>query len=82
MTGAKSIASHFDHAYVYGERRKDSTEEALTYFPVVQPLVVLALTALWVVLLVLWGIGVLRTPGPDSGSGEGRSRQTAAGAAS
>ena len=58
MTGAKSIASHFDYAYVYGERRKDSTMEALTYFPVVQPLVVLALSAVWVVLLVLWGIGV------------------------
>jgi hypothetical protein len=82
MTGAKSIASHFDHAYVYGERRKDSTEEALTYFPVVQPLVVLALTALWVVLLVLWGIGVLRTAGPDSGTGTGRPRHTAAGAPS
>ena len=58
MTGAKSLATHFDYSYVYGERRNDSTREALTYFPVVQPLVVLALSAVWVALLVLWGIGV------------------------
>lgn len=58
MTGANSIASHFDYAYVYGERRNDSTMEALTYFPVVQPLVLLALSAVWVALLVLWAISV------------------------
>jgi hypothetical protein len=54
MTGAKSFASHFNYAYVYGERRQDSTIEALTYFPVVQPIVVLALSALWLALLSRW----------------------------
>jgi hypothetical protein len=56
MPGAGSFASHFDYAYVYGEHRTDATREALTFFPVVQPLVLLALSATWLALLLRWGI--------------------------
>ncbi len=62
MSGAKNVSSHFDYAYVYGERRNDSKSEALTYFPVVQPLVVLALSAGWVALLFRWSATVWRKP--------------------
>jgi len=62
MSGAKSIASHFGYAYVYGERRNDSMSEALTYFPVFQPLVVLALSTGWVALLFRWGAAVWCKP--------------------
>lgn len=68
MRGARSIAGHFDYAYVYGERRLDSSSEALTYFPVVQPVVVMMLSFAWIVLLVLWGIGVWRTRRPGRGT--------------
>lgn len=54
MPGAANFSKHFDYAYVYGEHRDDAKREALAYFPVVQPMLLLALTAMWLALLLRW----------------------------
>ncbi|HVW64728.1 MAG TPA: serine protease [Nitrosospira sp.] len=58
MKGKFNLVSHFDYAYVYGEYRANTKTVALTFFPLWQPLAVLALSLIGLVILGRWIISL------------------------